>query len=148
MEHPVLRPRGGQPVGGHRGRQRSTNHEAEISRPGGGNQARVKDTSHFLDYSHRICPIIGEWAAELGGERGRVDLRADMAFPQPVHEVEREFRRPTHGPLARVHRYASVSLGARNGSPISSARRSATVHQSNDSVTSEALTIRSRSPGM
>ena len=87
--------------------------------------------------------------AKLACEGRRVDLCANVAFSQPVQKVERQLRRSTHRSLARIHiGYARVVLGARSCSPTSVASRSATVHQSNDSVTSEAFTIRSRSPGM
>ena len=147
MEIRGLRPCAGEPVGARSGRQLPADHEAEVTRPGRSNESRVEGFRHLLDHALRILTLLRQRAPKLPRQGDVIGEGADVALPEAGEVLEPELRSAAHGSLARVHQ-ATVALGARSCSPTSLARRSATVHQSKDSVTSDALTMSSRSLGM
>ena len=101
LAHPS-RPRR-QPLGRHGDRERAADHEAEVARPRGCDQAGLRVPSELLDDDASILAVLAQWAGEARAELLDAGLRPDRAGGQALDEPVGESRRVVEHLVARVH---------------------------------------------
>jgi hypothetical protein len=99
----VLVPRRCQPVGSHGDRERAADHEAEVARPRGCDQAGLRVASELRDDDASILAVLAQWAGEARAELLDASLRPDRAGRQALDEPVSESHRVVEHLVARVH---------------------------------------------
>ncbi len=84
----VLVPGRGEPIGGHRCRQRAADHPAKKTAAGGTEQTRTDITYQFIDHLFRCETGLGKGSIEGGAKLGRCGCRTDRPMGQAVDKRE------------------------------------------------------------
>ena len=99
----ALVPRGDQPVGGQRGRQRAADDEAEVPRTGRGDDPGFGARGQGVDYRLRVLSLLGQWAAEHLADRPGVRASGNGPLVERLQEALRVSRGCIKGPSAVEH---------------------------------------------